>query len=116
MAHKEIFVGRKVWIKPAKLYSEQYKKDYIETTITKVGLSVFQVEDAVRPKCNKYHIGTLEEVTPSLNKNKILLDMQDGGFDRLEQRIIKIRKHFNSRAVYGETEEDLDKIINLLQL
>lgn len=116
MKPEDIFVGRKVWIKPNPLHAEKYEGDYIETEVTEVGLKLFSVKDDIRPRV-KYHIKTLEEATHYHRKAYILLSI-DGveDFDRREQLIIKIRKYFNSRMVYNESEENLNNVIELLQL
>lgn len=93
-----------------------YEEDYIPVEVTVVGTKRFQVNDPVRPRV-KYNIKTMEEATVYYNKSLILFSI-DGlaDFDRLEQLIIKVRKYFNSRAVYNETEENLNKVIEILDL
>lgn len=116
MRKDELFVGRKVWIKPNPLYKEDYPNGYVETVVTNIGTKLFQVKDDIRPR-TKYRIKGLEEATVYHRKGYILLDIEgQEDFDRKEQLIIKVRKHFNSRLVYNESEETIQKVISLLGL
>ena len=113
----DLFVGKRVWLKPNPLYVDKYLEGYFETTITKIGTSCFFVNDPNRPAYVKYHIKTLKEVNVTPYKGEIILD-KDGAeeFDKKEQLIIKIRRFFNSRAAYNEDNEKLKNIISLLKL
>ena len=117
MQHNDLFVGKKVWLRPNPLYRDRYPNDLVETTISKVGLTCFWIDDPIRPPYVKYHIKTLKEAYSDNYKGEILLSI-DGieEFDKKEQLIIKIRKYFNSRAVYNEENEKLKQIIDILQL
>lgn len=117
MDPKELFVGRKVWLKPNPLYRDLYAEPYTETKVSYVGTTRFKVEDSVRPSYITYSIRTMKECTDNKYKGEILLSI-DGleDFDRKEQLIIRVRRYFNSRAVYNESEDNLNKVIKLLNL
>lgn len=116
MKKEELFVGKKVWLKPSALYRDLYDKDYVETEIAHIGLKLITLKDDIRPRV-KYRLSNLKESTSSPHKGCILLSM-DGveDFDRKEQLIIRVRKHFNSRTIYNESEENILKVIELLKL
>lgn len=117
MVVSDLFVGKKVWLKPNPLYVDKYPSEYYETKITRVGLSIFEIVDPIRPKNTKYHKKTLREVNQTQYKGEIVLDMEGvEEFDRKEQLIIKIRKYFNSRYVYNEDSERLKEVIEILKL
>jgi hypothetical protein len=117
MDPNELFVGRKVWLKPNPLIKHLYPDPYFETEITYVGLKLFQIRDPNKADYVNYRIKNLTENVKTPQKGVVLLSI-DGleDFDRREQKIIRVRKYFNSRAVYNETESNLDAIIDILKV
>lgn len=117
MDPKEIFVGRKVWLKPNPKYRDLYTDDYFETEVTVVGLELFGIKDPNRRSSLVYRINTMKENSTSPTKGEVFLSI-DGveDFERIEQKLIKIRRYFNSRLCYNELESNLDEIIRLLNL
>lgn len=119
MNREGIYVGQKVWIKPNPLDRGLYPDgtDYWPTEITYVGAKLFRVKELVRADRTNYLIESLTENNKTNYQAEILLSL-DGvlEFDRKEQLIIKIRKHFNSRDVYQEEDDKLRQIIEILEL
>ena len=114
----QIYVGRKVYIKPSEFQRPKYSDDYVATEVIWVGNKKFKVKDDVRPNIS-YYLHNLKEVISKMNPSFILLSLPgDTGedFDKKENLIITIRRHFNSRAVQQESEEILEKIVKLLGL
>lgn len=117
MDPKELFVGRKVWLKPNPLIRDQYLSDYVETEITYVGTSRFKIKDENKADYVTYRISDMKEHNVTPTKGEVLLSI-DGvdDFERREQKMFKIRRYMNSRKAYNTTEENLDQIIALLKL
>jgi len=111
----EIYVGRKVYIKPGEYQRPKYSDDFVPTEITWVGRKNFKVRDSVKPD-SKYHIHNLKECIGRINNNIILLELPREEDLRKNKLIIKVRKYFNSRAIQEESEENLEKVIELLGL
>jgi hypothetical protein len=117
MEANDIFLGRKVWLRPNPLYREKYTEDLVETYVSLIGTVNFNVADTTRGVHLRYNIKTLKEVNNTNYKGEIVLN-KDGDleFDKKEQLIIKVRKYFNSRAVYNEDNEKIRQVIELLNL
>jgi hypothetical protein len=117
MEQDELFEGRKVFIKPADFHLEKYPSELVATEIDWIGLKRFTVVDTYR-KNVEYHIHNLTECGVA-NNNVILLKEpgeEEENFARKEKLIITIRRYFNSRAIYNETEANLEKVIDILNL
>lgn len=116
MKSSKLFVGKEVWLKPNPLHRELYGEDYVKTKIRSIGTKNFTIEDDERPNAF-YRIVTMKEVTEYSRKAEILLSI-DGldNFDKKEQLIIRVRRYFNSGIVYNCSEEDLNKVIEILHL
>lgn len=114
----EIYVGRKVFLKPSEFHKHKYgDADLVPLEVATVGLKRFTLKDPVRSYV-EYHIHNLKECA-KVNGCTVLLSEpgeEEENFARREKLIISIRRHFNSRAVYNESEETLEKIIDILKL
>lgn len=115
----EIFVGRKVYLKPSEYHLEDYGgQELVETEVSWVGNNRFKVKGD-RNDIVSYNLHNLLEYKRRVNSCQILLappGEEDIAFERKQKLLIKIRKHFNSRAAFNEEESTLEKVIELLKL
>lgn len=115
----DIFVGRKVYIKTSEYSREDYGgQEYVETEVSWVGNRVFKVKND-RNKYVTYNLHTMYEAIRKVNRCQIVLNLpgeKEVSFERKKKLLIKVRAYFNSRAALEESEENLEKVIELLKL
>lgn len=110
-------VGDTVWLQPNPLYEDKYPEGYFETEITYLGRTKFKVRDPNRSSYVSYNVVSLKENEGgSRYKGIVFLEKPNPKKTPHEQMIIEIRKHFNSRNIYEEPVENLEKIMEILGL
>ena len=114
-----IYVGRKVYIKTSDATRASYgDKEYVETEVSWVGNRTFKVRND-RHEYVRYSLITLEEVDKKVNNCQIVFNLpgeEELNFERKKKLLIRVRSYFNSRAALEESEENLEKVIELLKL